>query len=110
MLGTAQFGLDHYGINNRVGKPSVLDVRRIIEYFFQRGGSYFDTGQLYGESEQILGQCFRDLKNLFDALGKKYQGNGKIEMKYLSMGMTDDYEIALEEGANMLRIGRAIFA
>ena len=30
-------------------------------------------------------------------------------MKYLSMGMTQDYEIALEEGANMVRIGRAVF-
>ena len=30
-------------------------------------------------------------------------------MKYLSMGMTQDYEIALEEGANMVRIGRTGF-
>lgn len=33
----------------------------------------------------------------------------KVEMRFLSMGMSDDYEIAIEEGANMLRIGRAIF-
>jgi len=32
-----------------------------------------------------------------------------VEMKYLSMGMTDDFEIAIEEGANMVRLGRAIF-
>ena len=32
-----------------------------------------------------------------------------VEMKYLSMGMSQDYEVAVEEGANMLRIGRAIF-
>ena len=30
-------------------------------------------------------------------------------MKYLSMGMTNDFEIAIEEGSNMVRIGRAIF-
>ena len=30
-------------------------------------------------------------------------------MKYLSMGMTQDYMIAIEEGANMVRIGSAIF-
>lgn len=30
-------------------------------------------------------------------------------MDYLSMGMTNDYEIAIEEGANLLRIGSAIF-
>jgi pyridoxal phosphate enzyme (YggS family) len=32
-----------------------------------------------------------------------------IEMKYLSMGMSDDYEIAIEEGANLIRVGSAIF-
>ena len=30
-------------------------------------------------------------------------------MKYLSMGMSGDYQIAIEEGANMVRIGTAIF-
>jgi uncharacterized pyridoxal phosphate-containing UPF0001 family protein len=32
-----------------------------------------------------------------------------VEMKYLSMGMTDDFELAIAEGANTLRIGSAIF-
>lgn len=31
------------------------------------------------------------------------------KMKYLSMGMSDDYKIALQEGANMIRVGRKIF-
>lgn len=32
-----------------------------------------------------------------------------VEMRYLSMGMTNDFEVAIEEGANMVRIGTAIF-
>jgi len=32
-----------------------------------------------------------------------------VEMRFFSMGMTDDFEIAIEEGSNMVRIGRAIF-
>lgn len=32
-----------------------------------------------------------------------------VTMKYLSMGMTNDFEVAVQEGANLLRIGRAIF-
>jgi uncharacterized pyridoxal phosphate-containing UPF0001 family protein len=32
-----------------------------------------------------------------------------VEMKYLSMGMTNSYRIALEEGANLVRIGTKIF-
>ncbi len=32
-----------------------------------------------------------------------------VEMKYLSMGMTNDFEVAIEEGANMVRLGTALF-
>jgi uncharacterized pyridoxal phosphate-containing UPF0001 family protein len=32
-----------------------------------------------------------------------------VEMQYLSMGMTQDFEVAIEEGANIVRVGRAIF-
>jgi len=42
---------------------------------------------------------FRKLRELRDALG----------LEHLSMGMTDDFEVAIEEGATILRIGRAIF-
>lgn len=35
--------------------------------------------------------------------------NERFGLKYLSMGMSNDFEIAIEEGSNMLRIGRAIF-
>ena len=35
--------------------------------------------------------------------------NDEFRLKYLSMGMSNDFEIAIEEGANLLRIGRAIF-
>ena len=42
---------------------------------------------------------FRRLRQLRDCL----------ELKHLSMGMTDDFEVAIEEGATIIRIGRAIF-
>ena len=42
---------------------------------------------------------FRRLRELRDALG----------LEHLSMGMSDDFEVAVEEGATMVRIGRAIF-
>ena len=32
------------------------------------------------------------------------------EWRHLSMGMTDDFEVAIEEGATLIRVGRAIFA
>ena len=50
---------------------------------------------------------FRRLRGLRDQLMDEDISN--VAMDYLSMGMTNDFEIAIEEGANMLRLGRAIF-
>ncbi|WP_439582905.1 YggS family pyridoxal phosphate-dependent enzyme [Dyadobacter bucti] len=50
---------------------------------------------------------FRHLKNLFDSL-KKYDGDHS-QMLELSMGMSGDYGIAVEEGSTMVRVGSAIF-
>jgi hypothetical protein len=50
---------------------------------------------------------FRRLRELSERIRDKNIKN--IKMDYLSMGMTDDFEIAIEEGANIIRIGRGIF-
>lgn len=50
---------------------------------------------------------FAGLKGIFNQVRKK--GLPNVEMKYLSMGMTNDFEVAIEEGSNMVRIGTAIF-
>ncbi len=52
----------------------------------------------------IIRKSFVDLRNLRDKINQ----NG-FDLRELSMGMTNDYEIAIEEGATMLRIGSAIF-
>lgn len=39
----------------------------------------------------------------------KAQQDSRFEMRYLSMGMSADFDVAIEEGANMVRIGRALF-
>jgi len=50
---------------------------------------------------------FRALKEIRDR-GDKLQVTG-YKLKILSMGMSDDFEVAIEEGATMVRLGRAIF-
>lgn len=50
---------------------------------------------------------FRLLKHLFDS-HQKYNGEN-VELEHLSMGMTNDMKIAIEEGSTMLRVGTAIF-
>ena len=52
------------------------------------------------DNTEEIRSVFRTLRELRDKLG----------LEHLSMGMTDDYEIAIEEGATIVRIGRAIFS
>lgn len=59
------------------------------------------------ENAEDSRQDFRLLKSLSDEL--KVSNIPKLDIKWLSMGMTNDYEIAIEEGANLVRIGSAIF-
>ena len=59
------------------------------------------------DDEEQIRQCFRELKNIFDQISKMDFSN--VKMKYLSMGMSDDFEIAIQEGANFIRIGTSIF-
>ena len=63
----------------------------------------------YTQDKGIIRKCFRDLRELFDAVEDEHATHPRVAMKYLSMGMSEDYEIAIEEGSNMVRIGRAIF-
>jgi pyridoxal phosphate enzyme (YggS family) len=50
---------------------------------------------------------FAETRRIFERL--KDAGIPGVEMKYLSMGMTGSYRVAIEEGANIVRIGTAIF-
>jgi pyridoxal phosphate enzyme (YggS family) len=50
---------------------------------------------------------YNEMHELFQSLKK--QEDSRFEMKYLSMGMSADFDVAVEEGANMVRIGRALF-
>ncbi|RLC59989.1 MAG: YggS family pyridoxal phosphate-dependent enzyme [Chloroflexota bacterium] len=49
---------------------------------------------------------FASLRGLLDALRSRFPAH---KWRHLSMGMTDDFEVAVEEGATMVRIGRALF-
>ncbi|MDD3043277.1 MAG: YggS family pyridoxal phosphate-dependent enzyme [Methanosarcinaceae archaeon] len=50
---------------------------------------------------------FRKMKTLFDEM--KQENRDNIDIRELSMGMSNDYGIAIEEGATMVRVGSAIF-
>ena len=58
------------------------------------------------DDEVLVRGVFKRLREIKDELNSKYF-NGQLTE--LSMGMTNDYKIALEEGATLVRIGRKIF-
>ncbi|MEZ5565386.1 MAG: YggS family pyridoxal phosphate-dependent enzyme [Gammaproteobacteria bacterium] len=61
---------------------------------------------LAAETDRVR-QCFVQLRELRDRL--RQEAPGGIELDELSMGMSGDYEIAVEEGATVVRVGQAIF-
>ena len=63
-------------------------------------------GPAFGDPENAR-PFFVETKNLFDRI-KSLDIQG-IEMQYLSMGMTNSYRVAIEEGATIIRIGTKIF-
>lgn len=57
--------------------------------------------------ETLLRKLFEKMNNMFENISsKKYEG---VEMKYLSMGMSHDFKLAIEEGSNMIRVGSKLF-
>ena len=65
------------------------------------------TSAPYTEDPESNRIYFKQLRRLFDGIGRLNIPGA--EMSILSMGMTGDYEVAIEEGATMVRIGTGIF-
>ena len=59
------------------------------------------------DNPQDLRPFFKEAKQIFDRIRSHYKD--RSEWKYLSMGMSDSYKVAIDEGANMIRVGTAIF-
>lgn len=58
-------------------------------------------------SEDETRAFFAKMRGLYEEAAERYAGS--VEMKYLSMGMSGDYALAIAEGANIVRIGTAIY-
>jgi len=91
-------------------KFGLADEKEIFEIAqFCKNSSNLDLVGLmtmapYTDDHKVIRNCFIELRRLKEKLNK----NGFV-LSELSMGMTNDYTIAIEEGATMLRIGTAIF-
>jgi pyridoxal phosphate enzyme (YggS family) len=60
----------------------------------------------WGDDPEAARPTFRSARQLRDALARRFP---TTDWSALSMGMTDDFAVAIEEGATLVRVGRAIF-
>ncbi len=63
----------------------------------------------YTDDVGIVRKTFADLRIIRDQAQARFNGHARVDMKILSMGMSGDYKIAIEEGSTMIRVGSAIF-
>jgi PLP dependent protein len=61
------------------------------------------------EDKGVIRQAFADLRQLAEEAKLRFFGHPQMLLSTLSMGMSGDYQIAIEEGSTMVRIGSAIF-
>lgn len=88
--------------------PEEVDdlVRRISGLAHIRVQGLMTMGPRFGNPEDAR-PYFQATKEAFDRLAKADLPN--VEMRYLSMGMSNSYRVAIEEGANMVRLGTTLF-
>ena len=96
-----KFGFDEAELIDLIqsGKITALDSVKVIGLM---GMATFSNNK-----EQVRNE-FKSLKKLFDQIAKMNLP-ANMEMKELSMGMSQDYQVAIEEGSTLVRIGTAIF-
>jgi pyridoxal phosphate enzyme (YggS family) len=96
-----KFGFDERELND------LFKTAMITGFEFIKIEGLMGMATLTDDKDQIRKE-FHYLKNLFEHL-KSSTTSANVQMNELSMGMSSDYELALQEGSTMVRIGTAIF-
>lgn len=96
-----KFGLDTEGVHSFLESAEFKDLQN-IELCGVMGMATFTEDKVQVKRE------FQTLKRIFDDLKTNYFANNAA-FKDISMGMSDDYPLAMQEGSTMVRIGSLIF-
>ncbi|MBK9478552.1 MAG: YggS family pyridoxal phosphate-dependent enzyme [Bacteroidetes bacterium] len=95
-----KFGLDFKEAEQLLSGTEIQALQNIrIVGLMGMASNTSDTAQVKKE--------FHSLKTFFES--QKNQKSSNVQLSLLSMGMSSDYELAIEEGSNMVRVGSAIF-
>jgi pyridoxal phosphate enzyme (YggS family) len=104
----------HTGEESKSGFPGVESLFRAVELVLSHPNLRIQglmTMAPYTSDKGLIRHSFRRLVQARDMLESRFSGNteNRCGWSCLSMGMTNDFEIAIEEGATLLRIGTAVF-
>ncbi len=97
----SKFGFDIEEVEQMLNSEGFNQLKNVVIHGVMGMATYTD------DTEQIKKE-FNHLATVFHALKDKYFVNN-LKFKELSMGMTEDFELAIEQGSTMVRIGSAIF-
>ncbi len=95
ILGTAQLGMP-YGIANTQGQPDLELSQEIVSCAVEKKINYFDTAQVYGTSENVLGQCLQSFNT---------QDSAKIITKVASENLQDKVLLEHAFGISLQNLG-----
>ena len=93
-----------HGLNKEDVIPFIKDVVSNYKNIKIKG---LMTMAMYSDNPEETRWVFKSLKELSDEI--KNLNIENVDMDYLSMGMSNDFKIAIEEGSNMVRVGTSIF-
>lgn len=97
----SKYGLDEQELHELLSSDAFKEMNH-VEVQGLMGMATFTDDEVKVRRE------FQSLKKLFDKTSEVYNDE-KLNLKELSMGMSGDYQIAIEEGSTMVRIGSKIF-
>lgn len=101
----------HTGEESKSGFESAEKVREALNLFVQNKYPHiepkgFMTMAPFTEDKDLIRKSFVTLRECRDMMQKEFT---QFDLKELSMGMSADFEIAIEEGSTMVRVGTSIF-
>ncbi len=99
------FAADRWGDGDRAQESLLATVEEIVALSHLQVRGLMTMAPIVTDPEEAR-PIFVRLRHLRDALAAAFP---QTDWRHLSMGMTDDFEVAIEEGATLIRVGRAIF-
>jgi pyridoxal phosphate enzyme (YggS family) len=96
-----KFGFTFEECEAMLNDPGFIELKNVEIHGVMGMATFTDNMEQVREEFQHLHQIFQELKNIYFAQNPDF--------KEISMGMSEDYPIAIEEGSTLIRIGSAIF-